>query len=61
MSAKQEYINHHSWVRINMVASCLVHMHIITELKAYWLLLWGKTLRWFFAKMCIFAKVLYII
>ena len=36
-SAKQGI---HKWsqMKINMVAKCIVHMHITIELKAYWLL-----------------------
>ena len=36
--SNREYISGHGWERINMVAKYIVHMHITTELKSYWLL-----------------------
>ena len=36
-----EYITGHRQERINMVLKCLEHMHIIAELKVYWLLVFS--------------------
>ena len=56
----KEYINGQKWERLNMVAKCIVHMHITAQLKAYWILVFPGVVQYWHMHVpchCIVAVV----